>query len=82
MAVNDHSKGVEGDYVGMFAEVKVHVNEVRDRLRGVTKQINEIAVGDTKELPELKRIGKRSEEDHLLPAIINDLKLSEIKSGE
>ncbi len=75
MAVNDHSKGVEGDYVGLFAEVKVHVNEVRDRLRGVTKQINEIAIGDVKELDELKRVGKRSEEDHLLPAIINCLEV-------
>jgi methyl-accepting chemotaxis protein len=75
MAVNDHSKGVEGNYVGLFAEVKVHVNEVRDRLRGVTKQINEIAVGDTRELEELKKIGKRSEEDHLLPAIINCLEV-------
>jgi methyl-accepting chemotaxis protein len=75
MAINDHSKGVEGNYVGLFAEVKVHVNEVRDRLRGVTKQINEIAIGDVKELDELKRVGKRSEEDHLLPAIINCLEV-------
>jgi len=78
MAVNDHSKGVEGNYVGLFAEVKVHVNEVRERLRGVTKQINEIAMGDTKKLEELKRVGKRSEQDHLLPAIINCLEVVDL----
>jgi methyl-accepting chemotaxis protein len=71
MAANDHTKGVEGNYQGLFAEVKVHINEVRDRLLHVTKQINDIAVGDTRELEELKRVGKRSNEDHLLPAIIN-----------
>ena len=71
MAVNDHTKGVEGNYQGIFAEVKVNVNVVLERLHAVTKQINEIAIGDTHELGEYKRIGKRSEQDHLLPAIIN-----------
>jgi methyl-accepting chemotaxis protein len=71
MSINDHSKGVEGKYIGIFASMAESTNTVRDRLRNVTKQINEIAMGDTKELPELKRVGKRSEQDHLLPAIIN-----------
>ena len=71
MAVNDHTKGVEGNYQGIFAEVKVNVNVVLERLHAVTKQINDIAVGDTRGLAEYKRIGKRSEQDQLLPAIIN-----------
>ncbi len=73
MTLNDHSKSVEGVYQGVFASIGKSVNEVRERLRGVTRQINEIALGDTKELPELIKVGKRSEEDHLLPAIIGCL---------
>ena len=45
--VNDHSKGVEGEYVGIFASMGKSTNEVRDRLLSVTKLMNEIAVGDT-----------------------------------
>lgn len=71
IAMNDHTKKNVGQYEGLAAEAAKSTNDVRDRLNAVTKQINEIAVGDTKELEELKRVGKRSEQDHLLPAIIN-----------
>ncbi|MEI6293055.1 MAG: methyl-accepting chemotaxis protein [Methanomicrobiales archaeon] len=71
MSINDHSTGVEGKYLGIFASMAESTNTVRERLRIVTRQINEIAMGDTKELAELKRVGKRSEQDHLLPAVIN-----------
>jgi PAS domain S-box-containing protein len=70
MALNDHTKGVEGKYVGIYESMAESTNEVRDRLLKVTKQLNDIAVGDTSQLMELKRVGKRSEQDHLLPAVI------------
>jgi methyl-accepting chemotaxis protein len=73
MALNDHTKKVEGEYVGVFATMARSTNDVRDRLLGVTRQINEIAVGDTKGLTDLKKIGKRSDQDQLLPAIIGCL---------
>ncbi|MDI9632903.1 MAG: Cache 3/Cache 2 fusion domain-containing protein [Methanolinea sp.] len=73
LAVNDHTRGVEGKYQGIFGTMADSTNQVRERLLAVTKQINEIAVGDTRELAELKKIGKRSEQDHLLPAIVNCL---------
>ncbi|MEI7433702.1 MAG: methyl-accepting chemotaxis protein [Methanomicrobiales archaeon] len=71
MAMNDHTLSVEGKYVGIFASMGESTNTVRERLRTVTRQINEIALGDTQHLAELKRVGRRSEQDHLLPAIIN-----------
>jgi methyl-accepting chemotaxis protein len=70
MAVNDHTKGVEGKHVGIFASMGEATNEVRDRLTAVTRQMNDIAVGNTDRLADFKKIGKRSEQDHLLPAII------------
>jgi methyl-accepting chemotaxis protein len=73
MVANDHTQQVEGKYQGIFASMAQASNEVRGRLLAVTKQINEIAMGDTRELPELKKVGKRSEADKLLPAIIECL---------
>ena len=73
MAMNDHTQKVDGNYQGIFASTAESTNTVRERLLGVTKQINEISMGDTKELPDLRKVGKRSEQDHLLPAIINCL---------
>ncbi len=45
-------------------------NNVRDRVLNVTNQLNNIAVGDTSQLVGLRKVGKRSEQDRLLPAII------------
>ncbi len=70
MAVNDQTKGVEGEYVGIFASMGEATNKVRDRVLNVTNQLNNIAVGDTSQLVELRKVGKRSEQDRLLPAII------------
>ena len=69
MAVNDHTKGVEGKYVGIYASMGEATNDVRSRLLNVINQLNNIAVGNTSPLAELKKIGKRSEQDQLLPAI-------------
>ena len=69
MAVNDHTKGVEGKYVGIYASMGDATNDVRSRLHNVIDQLNNIAVGNTSPLAELKKIGKRSEQDQLLPAI-------------
>jgi methyl-accepting chemotaxis protein len=78
MTLNDHTKGVEGAYQGIFASIGKSVNEVRDRLLGVTRQMNEIALGNTSELAELKRVGKRSDEDHLLPAVTECMETIEL----
>jgi methyl-accepting chemotaxis protein len=70
MAVNDQTKSVEGEYVGIYASMGEATNLVRARVLNVTKQLNNIAVGDSSELEGLKKIGRRSEQDQLLPAII------------
>ncbi len=74
MAVNDNSEKVEGQYVGVYAEVGHAVNEVRDRLLNATEAAHRIASGDLSGLEALKAInngaGKRSENDKLLPALI------------
>ncbi|MGE5415209.1 MAG: methyl-accepting chemotaxis protein, partial [Acidobacteriota bacterium] len=78
MSMNDHTTGVEGQYQGLYGEMAHATNEIRDRLVGVTRQINEIAVGDTTELEALKKVGKRCEEDKLLPAVIECMDVIEL----
>jgi len=70
MAVNDHSKGVEGNYQGVFAETKTSVNLVRDRVNHIVDIVARISNGDLSDGMELRKIGKRSDLDRLMPAFI------------
>ncbi len=74
MSVNDHSQKVEGDYLGIYAEVGRAVNDVRDRLLRVVHTVNNIACGDTSDLGVFRSIGngagRRSENDNLVPSFI------------
>jgi len=71
MAVNDHTIGVEGAYAGIFAELSGATNQVQTRVKHVVEICESIAAGDfKKDLEELKKIGKRSENDTLIPALV------------
>jgi methyl-accepting chemotaxis protein len=74
MAVNDNSEKVDGQYVGIYAEVGHAVNEVQERILNATHAAERIAAGDLSGLEALKAVnggtGKRSENDKLLPALI------------
>ena len=71
LAVNDLTKGVEGSYAGIFAEVAAATNKIRDRIQHVVEIARNIAAGDYRaELAELKRARKRSDNDTLIPALI------------
>ncbi|MDK2834300.1 MAG: methyl-accepting chemotaxis protein [Methanolobus sp.] len=70
MADNDHTRRVEGQYQGIFADVGTATNSIRDRIRTVMSVNKKIAVGDLSDLAGLKRIGKRSENDELIPCYI------------
>jgi methyl-accepting chemotaxis protein len=70
MANNDYSHQVEGKYEGVFATVAQSVNGVKDRIDHFVGTIKDISQGDLHELPELKRVGRRSEGDELMPSMI------------
>ncbi len=70
MAVNDHTKKVEGEYVGLFASVSEATNLVRERLLAITRTYTNLALGDTSDLAVYEKVGKRSEEDVIVPAIV------------
>ncbi|MBF0528897.1 MAG: methyl-accepting chemotaxis protein [Deltaproteobacteria bacterium] len=73
LAVNDHTKKVEGNYVGVFAALALATNSIRERLIAMTKVYGLIAIGDTSYLEDFKKIGKRSEEDNSIPSMIKCL---------
>ncbi len=69
MALNDYSKRVEGKYVGIFEDVAKAVNQVQDRIHHVTSTVKKVSQGDLGDLPEYKKIGRRSESDELVPSL-------------
>jgi methyl-accepting chemotaxis protein len=70
IAVNDYTTRVEGNYEGGYGEIAAAVNDVRNRLIIVQGIAANISRGDLSDLAELKKIGKRSENDELRPALI------------
>ena len=74
MAVNDHTRKVEGKYVGLFATVSEATHMVRERLLAATRIFTEISMGDTSALAKIEAVGKRSDEDALMPAVIKCMK--------
>ncbi len=70
MAVNDYTRSVEGKYTGVFAEVATAVNATEERVRSVVDAVKHIANGDLGRLREFKQVGKRSEQDEMIPNLI------------
>ena len=71
MAVNDLTTRVEGSYQGIFADVARATNLTQDRIKHVADVMKGVAAGDyDKDLAEMKQIGKRSENDELVPAFL------------
>lgn len=70
MSYNDYSVKMEGAYSGVFGEMSESISMVSDRILHLLKVLDEISAGDLNALAELKSIGKRSENDTLMPTII------------
>ncbi|MDP4181770.1 MAG: methyl-accepting chemotaxis protein [Bacillota bacterium] len=68
MYLNDYTTEVTGQYKGKFKEFADSINSVRARLLSVQDAFVRVSVGDTSRLDEFKKIGKRSENDQLMPA--------------
>ncbi|MDP4115203.1 MAG: methyl-accepting chemotaxis protein [Bacteroidota bacterium] len=70
MAVNDYTKKVEGHYQGIFTTTGNSVNTVQDRIKHVQDILVNISNGDLKDLEAVRKAGKRSANDNLVPAVI------------
>jgi methyl-accepting chemotaxis protein len=70
MALNDYTSKVEGKYQGIYADVAEATNFVHIRITHVIEIVENIAKGELKDLADLEKIGRRSENDTLMPSMI------------
>ncbi|MEI6842235.1 MAG: hypothetical protein WCK53_13285, partial [Methanomicrobiales archaeon] len=73
MSMNDHTLKIEGHYDGLAGEAAAGVNLVRDRVNHIAGSIVKIAEGDISEYEEYKKIGRRSENDRVVPGFVQCL---------
>ena len=71
MSVNDYSETMPTNYLGIYAEIGHSINDVHTRLTRIVEISNNIANGDMSDLLVLTKIGKRSENDTLIPALVS-----------
>lgn len=70
MSLNDYSHKVTGDYKGSLKEMAECINDVHGRLLSILDVMVRLSKGDTSRLEEFQKVGRRSEQDELIPAAI------------
>jgi methyl-accepting chemotaxis protein len=70
LAANDYTRAIENQYEGAFNDLAADVNEVRDNLLTLQDAVVRVSSGDTEQLEEFEKIGKKSENDYMIPSII------------
>ncbi|MDR3669650.1 MAG: methyl-accepting chemotaxis protein [Holophaga sp.] len=70
LAVNDYTNQMTGTFRGDFQSFADSVNVVRDRLLGVQSVFTWMAEGDLKQLDGLRKVGRRSDQDKIMPAAL------------
>jgi methyl-accepting chemotaxis protein len=70
MGLNDFTRTVDGRYDGIFSQVATAINEVRTHLLALQSVARHVAVGDLCDLVKYKPIGRRCEQDELIPSFI------------
>jgi methyl-accepting chemotaxis protein len=73
MAANDYTISMTGSYQGSMAEFAEEINLVHSRLVTVQDAFIDISQGDTSRLNEFVAVGKRSDNDKLIPSVIATL---------
>ncbi|MFP4369599.1 MAG: Cache 3/Cache 2 fusion domain-containing protein [Candidatus Kapaibacterium sp.] len=70
VSVNDFTTKVDSDYEGSWNDMKDSINLVMTRLEHILEIVVDISNGNLHELDALKKVGKRSENDSLVPSFI------------
>jgi methyl-accepting chemotaxis protein len=71
MAVNDYTVHMSDGYKGQLNEFAGSINDVREHLLHIEKLIAEVDNGSIESLDDLKKSGKRSENDKMTPSFIS-----------
>lgn len=70
MSLNDYTSRVEGNYQGIFSEIAASINNVGFHINHVIDIIKRVAGGDLGDLEMLRNDGASSENDVLMPSIV------------
>lgn len=70
MNKNDLTQAIVGDFDGIFGEIARSINGVHAQLGRIVNISTNIRNGDLSDLDFLRSIGKRSENDRLVPALL------------
>lgn len=73
MSKNNYSMTMDGSYLGIYEKMRHSINNVIATVRDVIEVVTGVADGDLSKLHELKAVGRRSENDTLLPSLIRML---------
>lgn len=68
MAVNDYSIEMTGNYQGMLKDLSDKISMVKTRLLSLQDIAIRVSKGDISRLDELTKVGKRSDNDKLVPS--------------
>jgi methyl-accepting chemotaxis protein len=78
MALNDYTLAMHTErYQGMLREFAEGINMVRTRLLSVQDALVRVSRGDNSRLAEFLKIGRRSENDQMMPAVTNMMQVIE-----
>jgi len=70
MSLNDYAATVNGTYQGIFQEMATSINQVGWRVDRTVDVFANIVTGNFEDLDGLKKLGKRCEEDRLIPTMV------------
>jgi len=73
MSKNDYSVSMDGSYVGIYEKMKHSINNVISSVRDTIEVVADVADGNLSKLDQLKALGKRGDNDILIPSLIRML---------
>ena len=82
MAVNDYSVQVAGNYPGFYGQIASAITLVQERVNHIAETVERISHGDLSELDTYRKIGRRSEQDKLVPAFIRTFETLQTLTGD
>lgn len=70
MSKNDFTQSIEGNFVGVYADIAKSINAVNSKLVRVVEISSNIANGDMRDLEALRKVPRQSENDRIIPSLI------------
>ncbi len=70
IAVNDHTVEFDEGYEGLWLELQNYTKNVLTRIQNVVRILKNISIGNLTDVIDLKKVGKRSDNDELIPSMV------------